>query len=65
MGFLEEGKKIDIIGEVCSLSLPVNTLLSGEPFESFVFCVFVILCWFLYLFFACHLLEFGMLLLFS
>lgn len=65
MGFLEEGKKIDIIGEVCSLSLPVNTLLLGEPFESFFFFVFVILCWFLYLFFACHLLEFGMLLLFS
>ena len=40
MGFLEEGKKIDIIGEVCSLSLPVNTLLLGEPFESFFFfCV--------------------------
>ena len=39
MGFLEEGKKIDIIGEVCSLSLPVNTLLLGEPFESFFFFV--------------------------
>lgn len=39
MGFLEEGKKFDIIGEVCSLSLPVNTALLGEPFESFCLCV--------------------------
>ena len=39
MGFLEEEFFFYIIGEVCSLFLPINTTLLGEPFESFCLCV--------------------------
>ena len=38
-GFSGRGNFFYIIGEVCSLFLPINTALLGEPFESFCLCI--------------------------
>ena len=38
-GFSGRGNFFCIIGEVCSLFLPINAALLGEPFESFCMCI--------------------------